>query len=113
MIERLRKICLALPGATEKVSFGHPTFQISGKTFCVLDVYKGQTAIAVKVGKAIQGIFLNDPCFYITPYIGKRGWVSLKTDSKLNWKEIAELAKGSYELVSPGTSDLPKRQHRV
>ena len=113
MVERLRKICLALPGATETVTFGHPTFQVAGKTFCVLDVYKGETAIAINVGRTIQGVFLNDPRFYMTPYTGKHGWVSLRTDSKLNWNEIAELAKGSYQIVSPAPSDLPKRQHRV
>ena len=99
MVERLRKICLALPGASETVTFGHPTFQVAGKTFCALDVYKGETAIAVKVGKAMQGVFLDDVRFYKTPYIGKHGWVSLKVAGKLNWKEIAELAKGSYQLV--------------
>ena len=100
-VERLRKICLALPGATETVTFGHPTFQAAGKTFCVLDVYKGETAIAVKVGKTMQGVFLQDSRFYMTPYIGKNGWVSLRTDGKLDWKEIAELAKASYQLVRP------------
>ena len=28
------------------------------------------------------------------------GWVSLRTDTKLNWKEIEELVRGSYEQVS-------------
>ena len=97
--ERLRSICLALPTATETVSFGHPTFQVEGKTFCVLDVYKGETAIAVKVGIPAQGIFLEDARFYKTPYIGKHGWVSLRTDGKLNWREIRGLVEGSYALV--------------
>ena len=47
----------------------------------------------------MQGVFLDDVRFYKTPYIGKHGWVSLKVAGKLNWKEIAELAKGSYQLV--------------
>jgi predicted DNA-binding protein (MmcQ/YjbR family) len=101
MVEKLRKICMTLPNAEETISFGHPTFKIQGKTFCVLDEYKGETAIAVKVGIAAQGVFLEDPRFYRTPHIGKHGWVSLRTTGRLNWKEIAELVKGSYQLVMP------------
>jgi predicted DNA-binding protein (MmcQ/YjbR family) len=105
ILDGLRKICLALPGAEETVSFGHPTFRAAGKTFCVLDEYKGEMAIAVKVGVAAQGIFLEDVRFYVTPYIGKHGWVSLRvpvteTAAKLNWEEIGELARSSYGLIA-------------
>src|SRR5579884_1620137 len=35
---KLREICLALPGASETVTFGHPTFQAGKmKTFAVLE----------------------------------------------------------------------------
>jgi predicted DNA-binding protein (MmcQ/YjbR family) len=99
--DRLRKICLTLPRTDETVTFSHPTFRVAGKTFCVLDVYKGETAIAVKVGKAAQGIFLEDPRFYRTPYIGQHGWISLRVQGRLNWEEVEELVKGSYGLMSP------------
>jgi predicted DNA-binding protein (MmcQ/YjbR family) len=79
--------------------------------FCVLDEYRGGTAIAVKVGIAAQGIFLEDPRFYRTPYIGKHGWISLRADStgpaaEIDWEEVEELIKGSYELAARA----PKRQ---
>ena len=99
MIERLRKICMALPDAEETVTFGHPTFRVGGKTFCVFDEYKGEKAIALTVGKEAQGVFLEDPRFYLTPYIGKHGWISLPAKGAINWKEVAELVKGSYGLV--------------
>jgi len=35
ILRRLRKGCMGLPDATETVSFGHPTFQVNGKTFAV------------------------------------------------------------------------------
>jgi hypothetical protein len=68
---KLRKICLALDGVEETETFGHPTFRVSAKTFCVLDEYKGESAIAVKVGLPVQGVFLKDPRFYKTPYTGQ------------------------------------------
>src|SRR5580658_7669368 len=100
MIVRLRKICMALQNVEEKKIFDHPTFRVGGKMFCL---YHGTTeapAIAVKVGKMEQGIFLEDARFFKTPYIGHQGWVSLPATGRLDWKEITELVKGSYVLVA-------------
>lgn len=100
ILVRLRKICLALPGANETVSFGHPTFKTNGKTFCVFEEYKGELGICVKVEMELQGLFLDDPRFFRTPYIGKFGWVTLKVyAARLNWTEVRDLVRGSYRLV--------------
>jgi predicted DNA-binding protein (MmcQ/YjbR family) len=100
ILERLRKICRLLRGAAETVTFGHPTFRVKGKTFAVLEEYKGELGICVKVEKELQGIFLDDSRFFRTPYIGKHGWVTLKVyAARLNWKEIEALVRGSYRLV--------------
>src|ERR1700692_1889681 len=94
-LSRLRKRCMALPDTAETVSFGHPTFQVKGKTFAVLEEYKGELSICLKVGRNMQGIFLGDPRFYRTPYIGKHGWISLKVyAAPLDWNEIDELLMG-------------------
>jgi predicted DNA-binding protein (MmcQ/YjbR family) len=99
ILAKLREICLALPKTSETLTFGHPTFQVATKTFAVLETYKGELSIAVKVGKNMQSIFLEDARFYRTPYVGQHGWVSLRASSKLDWTEIAELLRGSHELV--------------
>ena len=100
ILARLREICLELPKTSETTTFGHPTFQVGTKTFTVLETYKGELSICVKVGKKMQQVFLEDARFYRTPYVGQHGWVSLRASTKLNWKEIEGLVKGSYELVS-------------
>jgi len=95
MIERLRKICVALPDATETTNFDHPFFRVKNKPFCVF-----HGAIAFKVLKTEQSIFLEDPRFFKTPYMHHHGWVSLHAEGKLDWKEIAELVKASYDLTA-------------
>ena len=110
LLVKLRKICLQLPGASETVTFGHPTFQVAGKTFAVLEEYKGELGIALKVGKLMQGVFLKDPRFFMTPYAGKHGWVTLRVHAApLDWKEISGLVRGSYELVLAKRA-RPRRQ---
>ena len=96
----MRKICLALPGSEEKISHGHPSFSTSKGIYAVLETYKGELSLCVKVGKQLQGAFLEDPRFYLTPYIGRHGWVSLKIHAApLDWKEIAGLLEGSHGLT--------------
>jgi predicted DNA-binding protein (MmcQ/YjbR family) len=107
ILKRLRKICLRLPAATEEITFGHPTFRVEKKMFAVLEEYKGELGICLKVGTLLQGVFLDDPRFFRTPYIGKHGWVTLRVHAApLNWNEIRELVKGSYDLVSPAKPRL-------
>jgi predicted DNA-binding protein (MmcQ/YjbR family) len=68
----------------------------------VLEEYKGELTLCFKVGKDVQSVFLKDPRFFQTPYIGRYGWVSLRVHAApLNWNEIAGLARGSYRLIAP------------
>ncbi len=86
VLKKLRAICLRLPAASEGVSFGHPTFRIEGKIFAVLEEYKNELGICVKVGTLLEGVFLDDSRFFRTPYIGKHGWVTLRIyAAPLNW----------------------------
>ena len=112
MIARLRKICLALPDATETSNFGHPFFRVKNKPFCVFHGTVDEPAIAFKVLKTEQTIFLEDPRFFKTPYMHHNGWVSLHAKGKLDWKEIAELVKSSYKLKAaepPARKRSPKK----
>jgi predicted DNA-binding protein (MmcQ/YjbR family) len=108
MIQRLRKICLALPDTTETTNFGHPFFRVQNKVFCVFHGTQDEPAIAFKVLKNEAGIFLEDPRFFKTPYMHHHGWISLRAEGKLDWKEIAELVKASYELTARAKSRKPR-----
>src|ERR1700676_2123355 len=102
ILSKLREICLPPPGLRETVTFGHPTFQAGKmKTFAVLERYKGELSISFKVGKSMQSVFLDDPRFFKTPYVGQHGWVSWRVNGgRLDWQEIAELAAGSHQLIT-------------
>jgi predicted DNA-binding protein (MmcQ/YjbR family) len=100
-LARLRKICLALPDATEVEAWEHPTFRINNKIFCTYGGYADDPNITLKVGKPALGIFLQDPRYWQAAYIGKNGWISMSAKGDLNWEEIEELVKGSYILIAP------------
>ena len=46
----------------------------------------------------MQPVFLQDTRFYRTPHVAQHDYVSLRASGKLDWAEIAELARGSYGL---------------
>ena len=102
VLSRMRKICLTLSGTEEIRTYGHPGFKAQGRIYAVLEEYKGDLSIVVKVGTGTQDLFLADSRFYLTPYIGRQGWVSLKVHAApVDWREIRELLTGSYQLAAP------------
>ena len=114
LLTKLRKILDQLPDVQETVTFGHPTFQVGGKTFAVFEQYKGEFGLALKIERELQQVFLNDSRFYLTPYIGKQGWVTLRMNTKpLNWAEVRELLKGSHRLIATNNTPAKKRAART
>jgi predicted DNA-binding protein (MmcQ/YjbR family) len=107
-IARLRKICLALPGATEVEAWTHPTFRVKNKIFCVYGGYENEPNITLKVGKPALGIFLEDPRYWKASHIGNQGWISMSAKAELNWEEVEELIKGSYALIAEKAKSAPK-----
>ena len=100
-LARLRKICLSLPDTEETNNFGHEWFRVKEKPFCVNHGPAGEPAIAFKVAKTEQSMFLQDPRFFKTPHMHHHGWVSIRVEGKLDWEEIEELVQGSYRLAAP------------
>lgn len=99
--ERLRNICLALPEAEEYVSFGHPGWRVRGKGFAYYEEYKGELCIVFKAELPAQQAFVKSPRFFVAPYTGRYGWTSLRCATKLDWGEIGDLVRTSFQLVGP------------
>lgn len=107
-LPRIRAFCLAFPGATEVPQFGHPFFKIAGKPFAIYSDNQGHE-LSIKVEKESQSVFLADPRFTKTPYIGNHGWVTLALSPSPDWEEIEELIRGSHDFVQ---STLPKAKKK-
>ncbi len=103
--DRIREFCLQFPDTKEVIQFGHPFFKWRDKPFAVLD----QNDISIKVEKEAQPLFLKDPRFTKTPYIGNHGWITLKLDAPIDWEEVEELILGSYKFVA--AKKAKKRQN--
>jgi predicted DNA-binding protein (MmcQ/YjbR family) len=100
ILEKLRDLCLSLPGVSEVEAWGHPNFRVGKKTFAVFEFYRGRPCIAVKVADGLQQLLIDDVRFFRTPYIGNRGWVSAWVDRDVDWTLLKDLVKRSYRLMA-------------
>ena len=100
---RLRKICLALPEAVEKEAWGDPTFRVKDKIFAMEKRGDGRVSVWFKAPLGSQQVLIGaDPeTFFRPPYVGHKGWVGMRLDTKPDWKEVAALMRRSYQLTAP------------
>lgn len=103
LLQRLRAFALSLPGTCEVPSWGHPNFRAGKKTFAVYELYRGRPCIAVKLPRPDGQVLLGDGRFFVTPYTGKHGWVSLWVDEPVAWPLVRDLVLRSYREVATRT----------
>jgi predicted DNA-binding protein (MmcQ/YjbR family) len=105
-VERLRKICLALPEANERVSHGEPTwFAGKGKVFAMLDDHHhGAPHLSVWLPqpRGVQEALIREDSarFFRPAYVGGKGWVGVVLDEKPDWKRVARLVRDAYVFVA-------------
>jgi hypothetical protein len=102
-IDRLRAICLALPEAVEKETWGDPTFRVRDKIFAMEKSGDGRVSVWCKAPQGSQEILVGaDPArFFVPPYVGHKGWVGIRLDDGPDWDEVAMLVERSYRLTAP------------
>jgi hypothetical protein len=104
LVERARRICLALPEANEKISHGEPTwFAGTGKVFAMLDDHHhGAEHLALWLPLppgAQETLVASDPERYFRPpYVGHRGWVGVVL-VRPEWR-VAGLVEEAYRHVA-------------
>jgi hypothetical protein len=105
-IERVRRICLALPEATERLSHGEPTFFVSDKkvfVMCADHHHDDRLAIWCSAPEGFQRMLVEaaPERFFVPPYVGHRGWIGVRLDVEVDWDEVATIVEGAYRTVAP------------
>jgi hypothetical protein len=105
LIERVRKICMALPEATEKISHGEPTW-FAGKVFAMFDDHHHDSPhvslwLPAPFGAQETLVGADPKRFFRPPYVGHKGWVGVVLDTGPDWDMVADLVEDAYRQVAP------------
>lgn len=104
-LERIRRICLAMPEVTEKMSHGEPTFFVRKKVFVMFASNHhndGRIAVWCPVPLGFQaGLIEAAPQkFFNPPYVGVRGWIGILLDQVAD-DELASHIRQAWQLIAP------------
>jgi hypothetical protein len=103
-LHRVRRICAALPGTTDKLSHGEPTFFVRKKVYAMFDNNHhndGHIAVWIPAAPGLQATLIKtEPDkFFKPPYVGVRGWVGVELD-RVDDEELGLHLSEAWRLIS-------------
>ena len=107
-IDRLRKLCLSFPGATEQIQWENDlVFKVAGKMFAVTPLIPARVWLSLKADPEAFAELTERPGVIPAPYLARAKWVAIESAQTLPQSEVAALLRQSYELVA---ARLPRTQ---
>lgn len=104
-LERVRRMCLALPDTSERLSHGEPTFFVADKVFVMFANNHhddGHVAVWLPAPEGAQvAIIQADPAiFFKPPYVGARGWIGIEL-ARIGDEPLSFHINLAWELIAP------------
>ncbi|HEX2202585.1 MAG TPA: MmcQ/YjbR family DNA-binding protein [Longimicrobium sp.] len=104
-LERVRRICLALPEATEQEAWGEPTWRVKKKIFAMFannHHRDGHIAVWCNAPLGVQEMLVRSAPekFFVPPYVGVKGWIGIDLDHADDAEVEAQVVQ-SYCMVAP------------
>jgi hypothetical protein len=106
-LAQVRRLCLALPETTERLSHGAPSFFVRDKKTFVMflnDHHRdGRLALWCAAPQGAQEALIAGDAerFFRPPYVGAAGWVGVRLDRSPDWNHLAAIVEDAYRAVAP------------
>jgi len=102
-LQRVRRICLALPGTTEKISHGEPTFFTRQGVFAMFandHHHDGHIGVWLPASPGVQEALVEeDPAvYYRPPYVGSSGWIGIDLP-RIHEDALTGHIREAYQLI--------------
>jgi hypothetical protein len=122
-LARLRRFCTSIPGTTEKVSHGEPTFFTPKRVFAMFaNNHHGDARVAVWLPAAdgVQAALIEEApgTYFRPPYVGVRGWVGVELP-KVDDGRLGALIREAFRFIDRkstasrrATQPVPAREGR-
>ena len=104
-VERVRRICLALPETFEKLSHGEPTFFVKKKVFAMCSInhhHDGHIAVVLAAPIGVQEALIRESPqkYYRPPYVGGAGWVGVELP-RVSDRTLKMHLHEAWRLIAP------------
>lgn len=104
-LERVRRICTALPETTERLSHGEPTFFVHKRVFAMFANNHhgdGRVAVWLPAPPGIQEMLIatSPETYFMPPYVGVRGWIGIVL-ANISDADLAFHVRDGWRLVAP------------
>jgi hypothetical protein len=104
-LRRVRRICLAMPEATEKISHGEPTFFVRKRVFAMFannHHNDGHIAVWIPAPPGLQAALIGESpeTYFRPPYVGVRGWVGIEVD-RIGDEALSAHLREAWRLIAP------------
>jgi hypothetical protein len=103
-VQRLRDLCMALPGVSERLSHGEPSWFVKKQFLTLADHHHDDRFgfwAAAPDGAQERWLDADPWRFFRPPYVGGRGWIGVYLDVEQDWVDIAEIVEDAYGVVAP------------
>jgi hypothetical protein len=104
-LQRVRAICNTLPGTTERLSHGEPSFFVAKRVFVMFaNNHHGDGHIGVWLPAPPglqEALIATAPArYYRPPYVGGKGWIGIEL-SRIGDDDLAFHIHDGWRLVAP------------
>lgn len=94
-----------MPGASEKISHGEPTFFVGKKVFAMLannHHNDGRIAVWLPAAPGVQDLLISTSPgkFFRPPHVGVRGWIGIELD-RMDDDELASYLHDAWLRIAP------------
>jgi hypothetical protein len=115
-LDRVRRICIALPETTEKLSHGEPTFFVRKRVYCMFSNNHhndGHVAVMVPTPPGYQATLIrtSPDKYYYPPYVGVAGWIGIELD-RISDEDLAQHLLEAWRMIEE-KQRKPRRRARA
>jgi hypothetical protein len=103
--QRVRRICMGMPGCEEKLSHGEPTWFVRKRVFVMFannHHNDGHVAVWLPAPPGMQASLMeaSPETFFRPPYVGTKGWLGIELD-RVGDEELSSYILEAWKLVKP------------
>jgi predicted DNA-binding protein (MmcQ/YjbR family) len=116
VVDRVRAICLELPGTTEKEAWGDPSFRAGGRMYAIMKFGRGTALWLAAPDGAQATLCAARPQTFFRPsnHPLHEGWIGIRMQDPraIDWEEIEFLIAQAYDEVGarPAARRRPKER---